>query len=59
MGKTVMMVALTWSLMRASDTWFDDGWFTDAALFIAMTALIWVVLSPEVVSVSAPHDHEP
>ena len=59
MGKTVMIVALTWSLMRASDTWFDDGSYIDAALFIALTVLIWVVLSPELPWDSAAHDREP
>ena len=58
MGKTVIIAALTWSLMRASDTWFD-GSFIDTALFIALTALIWLVLSPDVAWDSAAHDHEP
>jgi hypothetical protein len=58
MGKTVMIVALTWSLMCASDAWFDEGWFTDAALFIALTTLIRVVLSPEVASASAANDRQ-
>lgn len=44
--------------MRASDTWFDDGSFIDTALFIALTALIWLVLSPEVAWDLAWHDHE-
>ena len=59
MGKTVMIVALTWSLMRASDALFDDGWFTDAALFVALTTLIRVVLSPEVASASSAQDRQP
>lgn len=59
MGKTVMIAALTWSLMRASDTWLDDGSFIDTALFIALTALIWLVLSPDAAWDSAAHDHEP
>jgi hypothetical protein len=59
MGKTVMIVALTWSLMRASDTWFDDGSYIDAALFIALTVLIRIVLSPELARDSAAHEHEP
>jgi nitrate reductase alpha subunit len=50
MAKIVVIVALTWSLMRASDTWLNEGRFTDAALFIALTALIWA---------SAAHQHKP
>jgi hypothetical protein len=32
MGKPLMVVALTWSLMRASDTWLDPGSFLDMTL---------------------------
>jgi hypothetical protein len=35
MGKPLMVVALTWSLMRASDTWLDSGSFLDTTLQLA------------------------
>jgi hypothetical protein len=35
MGKPLMVVALTWSLMRASDSWLDSGSFLDTAVQLA------------------------
>jgi hypothetical protein len=53
-AKTVMIVALIWSLMRSSETFLNDSIFTRIILFVALTALVRVVLSPVVPWASAP-----
>ena len=50
MAKAVMIVSLTWSLMRSSETWLNGSIFTEAALFLALTAFVLVILSPDVVA---------
>ena len=49
-----MIVALTWSLMRSSKTFLDDGIFAKAILFVALTMLVRMVLRPVVAWASAP-----
>jgi hypothetical protein len=46
MAKAVMIASLTWSLMRASEIWLNDSIFTEAALFVALTVLVLIVLNP-------------
>ncbi len=56
MANAMMIVSLTWSLMRANETWLNGSLFTDAVLFVAMTALVWIALNPDVIGPSAPGD---
>ena len=50
MAKTVMIVSLTWSLMRSSENLLNGDIFLETTLFVALTALVLILLSPDVVT---------
>jgi len=50
MAQAVMIVSLTSSLMRLSETWLNGSMFTDAVMFVALTAFVLIVLNPNVVT---------
>jgi len=56
MAKAVMIVSLTSSLMRSSETWLNGSVFTEAVIFAVLTAFLLIVLSPNVVTSARDDD---